>query len=55
MVWGYDEGDSAAHVTTNISPPVDGATIDFFFTRDVCEIEDLESSQILFEASALGQ
>jgi hypothetical protein len=35
IAWGYDIGDGFAHVTTNISPEVDGATVDFFYTSEV--------------------
>ena len=35
IAWGYDQGDSHAHVTTNISPAIDGEAVDFFFTREV--------------------
>jgi hypothetical protein len=55
VAWGYDDGDTAAHVTTNISPSVDGTTIDVFLTTDVREIEDLGSKQILYQAAFFGQ
>jgi len=38
IAWGYDIGDEFAHITTNISPNVDNATIDFFFTNDISKI-----------------
>jgi hypothetical protein len=40
---GYDMGDDHAHVTTNISPEVAEATIDFFFTSEIQSISDLAS------------
>lgn len=39
IAWGYDEGDSYAHVTTNISPSVEGAGVDAFFTHEVMTIK----------------
>ena len=35
---GYDIGDEYAHITTNISPNIDNATIDFFFTNEISKI-----------------
>ena len=43
IAWGYDMGDDHAHVTTNISPEVAGATIDFFSTSEIQSISDLAS------------
>lgn len=40
IAWGYDEGDTHAHVTTNISPNKDGESIDLFVTDQVLAIED---------------
>jgi hypothetical protein len=33
IAWGYDDGDPHAHVTTNISPSVPEASVDFFSTQ----------------------
>ncbi|NNV58025.1 hypothetical protein [Limnovirga soli] len=38
IAWGYDIGDEFAHITTNISPNIDNATIDFFFTNEIIKI-----------------
>ena len=35
IAWGYDIGDEYAHVTSNISPAVDGESVDFFMTSQV--------------------
>jgi hypothetical protein len=35
IAWGYDMGDEFAHITSNISPNVENATIDFFYSRDI--------------------
>jgi hypothetical protein len=43
FAWGYDH----AHVTTNISPAVVGATTDFFFTNEIGSISDSASGQPL--------
>ena len=37
IAWGYDFGDQFAHVTTNISPGVDGEEPSFFFTNEIVE------------------
>lgn len=47
IAWGYDVGDECAHVTTNISPKIEGASIDFFFTHDIQSITDLASGETL--------
>jgi hypothetical protein len=51
IAWGYDLGDGYAHVTTNISPDVEGATIDLFFTKSVAEIIDPTDGSVLLEVS----
>jgi hypothetical protein len=48
IAWGYDMDDEYANITSNISPSIEGATIDFFSTSDVLEISDSESEKILF-------
>lgn len=30
IAWGYNIGDEFAHITANISPMIENATIDFF-------------------------
>ena len=50
IAWGYDMGASFAHVTTNISPEVTVAPIDFFCTADIVQIRDDLSDAILFES-----
>jgi hypothetical protein len=52
IAWGYDFGDEFAHVTTNISPEVDGSTVDVFHTSAVAAIRDPASGATLLEASA---
>lgn len=51
IAWGYDIADEYAHVTTNVSPDVEGATIDFFFNDDVVKVIDPGSGAILFETA----
>jgi hypothetical protein len=51
IVYGYDEGDAVAHVTTNISPGEPGRAIDFFRTSDVGAIRDAASGEALFIAA----
>ncbi len=49
IAWGYDMGDAHAHVTTNISPSIDGEDIDFFFTHEVLEVKGGLSDELLYE------
>ncbi len=49
IVWGYDAGDSWAHITTNISPDVSGEEVDFFVTEEVDVIRVPESGDILLD------
>ncbi|MCB5170125.1 hypothetical protein LG634_35655 [Streptomyces bambusae] len=49
IAWGYDIGDEYAHVTTNISPAVEGTTVDFFLTKSVAAILDPASGAVLLE------
>lgn len=47
IAWGYDDGDEYAHVTTNISPSLDGASIDYFLTNDIEAVTDPKSGDPL--------
>ncbi|MQA97255.1 MAG: hypothetical protein GEV11_22415 [Streptosporangiales bacterium] len=49
IAWGYDLGDEYAHVTTNISPDIEGAAVDFFFTSSVVAVRDPENGVVLLE------
>jgi hypothetical protein len=40
IAWGYDIGDEYAHITTNISPEVDGASIDSVVTSDIGSVSN---------------
>ena len=51
IAWGYDIGDEFSHVTTNVSPDVAGAEIDFFSTEDVASVVDPETGGVLFQGS----
>ncbi|MFF9351545.1 hypothetical protein [Streptomyces sp. NPDC014734] len=51
IAWGYDLGDEYAHITTNISPDVDGESVDFFFTGSLAAIVDPASGSVLLEVS----
>jgi hypothetical protein len=50
IAWGYDDGDEWAHVTSNISPAVVGAPIDFFYTSDVLRLDDAETGAAAFSS-----
>ncbi|SFF62774.1 hypothetical protein [Blastococcus tunisiensis] len=47
VAWGYDAGECWAHITTNISPDVNGEEIDFFLANEVDVIRVPESGEIL--------
>lgn len=47
IAWGYDAGDAHAHVTTNISPSVDGQSTDFFLTSEVVGVLDESGRPLL--------
>ena len=49
---GYDSGDEHAHVSTNISPEVDGTTFDFFFTDNVVSLINPENGITLLTRPA---
>lgn len=50
IAWGYDDGELAAHVSTNISPSVAGYAVDFFVTSDVVEVVDPGAGTTLYGA-----
>lgn len=54
IAWGYDAGDSCAHVSSNMSPGApEGDDFDFFFTSDVAAIRSAPpASQLLLLRSA---
>jgi hypothetical protein len=47
IAWGYDVGDSWAHITTNISPDIAGEDVDFISTHEVEAIRAPESGRLL--------
>ena len=49
IAWGYDFEDEFAHITTNISPAVENADIDFFYTNEIIRIKDLLNRITLYE------
>jgi len=46
IAWGYDIADEFAHITTNISPGVDNASIDFFYSNEIKRIFDDKNRDI---------
>jgi hypothetical protein len=52
IAWGYDEGDEWAHVTTNISPRIEGEHVDFFFTSLVVAALDPSTDDLLYSLPA---
>ena len=51
IAWGYDDGDTHAHVSTNVSPSVPEMSFDFFSTFEVSAVVDPVSGVTLFEAA----
>lgn len=49
IAWGYDSGAETAHVTTNISPRIDGEAVEFFHTNEVRALLDPETQTVLYE------
>jgi hypothetical protein len=47
VAWGYDAGDSWAHITTNISPSVTGEQVDYFYSHQVDRIAESDSGRLL--------
>jgi hypothetical protein len=47
--WGYDAGESWAHISTNVSPGASGRPFDFFFTHEVYLVRDPMSGELLVE------
>ncbi len=50
IAWGGDIGDEYEHITSNISPNVEGASVDLFFTDEIARIVDPVSGAVLWEA-----
>jgi hypothetical protein len=48
IAWGYDMGDEYSHVTTNASPFVEGAPLNFFVTSEVDQLVDPDEGVVLF-------
>jgi hypothetical protein len=50
IAWGYDDREPAAHVTTNVSPSVEGYSVDFFLTTNVTRVLDPTDGTTLYSA-----
>lgn len=55
IAWGYDMGDEFAHVTTNISPEIEGTSAGFFFTHDVRELCDEGGEPLDLDLRGIGR
>lgn len=53
VAWGDDLDDAFEHITSNISPSAEGASIDLFFTDEIAGIVDPATGQTLWEANGL--
>jgi hypothetical protein len=48
IAWGYDMGDTHAHVTSNCSPAIEGEPMDVFFTHEIQRVLDPDAEQPLW-------
>jgi hypothetical protein len=48
IAWGQDAGEDYEHVTTNISPSIEGQVVDFFLTSEVANISIPAGGELLF-------
>lgn len=46
IAWGYDDSDACSHITTNVSPSLDGAVVDHFLGSDVVMVRDASCGEI---------
>jgi len=53
LAWGKDIGDAFEHLTANISPGLDGAAADLFFTDEVVSVVDPETGRMLWETDGI--
>jgi len=51
VAWGQDFEDPEYHITSNVSPRIDGASTDFFFTNAVVALIDPATGSSLYERS----
>ncbi len=54
IAWGNDVGDDHSHVTTNISPGMDGATVDLFPTSDITSVLD-DTGAVIYGGPSLSR
>ncbi len=53
IAWGEDLEDDFEHITTNVSPGVDGAVIDLFFTDEVVSVVDPNGGETLWQTDGM--
>ena len=49
IAWGQDIGDDYEHITSNISPDMNEADVDLFFTDEVASVIDPANGAILWK------
>lgn len=47
---GYDIGEAYSNLTTNISPSIEGATIDLINTSKIAQVSDPLTQEVLYES-----
>jgi len=50
IAWGYDEDARYAHLTTNVSPALEGVDIDVFGTEEIAEMMDPATGVVVYHA-----
>ncbi len=50
IAWGEDLGDHFEHITGNVSPSVEGASVDLFFTDEIASLADPGTGEVLWKA-----
>jgi hypothetical protein len=55
IAWGYDSADTHSHVTSNISPGVEGTAVDFFTTDRVVSLVDPETGEPLLVSATFAR
>ena len=52
IAWGLDDGADYEHLTSNISPSIAGAEVNFFLTGDVRSVTCPEAGKLLWSSAA---
>ncbi|MDO7843110.1 hypothetical protein [Sphingomonas immobilis] len=53
IAWGEDIGDYFEHLTSNISPSLDEASFDLFFTDEIVSLTDPETGTVIWKTDGI--